>query len=110
MEGREAKHVFIAKYSKNTSYHHRWQQIFMHEYVTLIWFRSRGLNLSDTVNTKATYIPSKFTDSTVCYCGLPKLVSVNKCYFCSHSIRREIENSVLQGKAVISGSIDCRKS
>jgi hypothetical protein len=48
MEGREAKHVFIRKYSNNTVYQHRWQQIFMHEFVTLIWLRSRGLNIPET--------------------------------------------------------------
>lgn len=110
MEGREAKHVFIRKYSNNTVYQQRWQQIFMHEFVTLIWLRSRGLNIPDTVNTKVTYIPNKvFTDNTVCYCGLTKLSSANKCYFCSHSLRQAIETSVLQGKAVISGLLGCKK-
>ena len=110
MEDREAKHAFIRKYSNNTVYQHRWQQIFMHEFVTLIWLRSRGLNIPDTVNTKVTYIPNKvLTDNTVCYCGLAKLCSANKCYFCSHSLRQTIETSVLQGKAVISGLLDCKK-
>ena len=103
MEGREAKHVFIAKYSKNTLHQRRWQQIFRHEYVTLIWLRSRGLNLSTTDNNKATYIPKKvLTDNTFCYCGLPKPASMNKCNFCSHSFRQEIEASVLQGKNKLS--------
>ena len=103
MEGREAKHVFIAKYSKNTLHQHRWQQIFRHEYVTLIWLCSRGLNLSTTDNNKATYIPKKvLTDNTFCYCGLPKPASMNKCNFCSHSFRQEIESSVLQSKNKLS--------
>lgn len=36
MEGREAKHIFIGKYSVNTLPSQRWQQIFRHEYVSLI--------------------------------------------------------------------------
>ena len=44
MEGREAKHIFIAKYSQNTIQQHRWSQIFMHEYVTLIYMvKNKGL-------------------------------------------------------------------
>lgn len=104
MEGREAKHVFIGKYSQNTIYQYRWQQIFRHEYVTLIWLRTRGLNISKPTNSNATYIPKKvFNDQTVCYCGLSKLASVNKCRFCNHSFREKIKNSVLQGKSLIGG-------
>ena len=110
MEGREAKHIFIAKYSQNTLYQYRWQQIFRHEYVTLIWLRKRGFNISKPFNNNSTYIPKEvLTDQTVCYCGLSKLASACKCKFCSHSLRQEIENSVLQGKRLISGSIECRK-
>ena len=32
MVGREAKHVFIAKYSKNTNFVSRWEQIFQHQF------------------------------------------------------------------------------
>jgi hypothetical protein len=110
MEGREAKHVFIAKYSKNTLYQCRWQQIFRPEYVTLIWLCSRGLNVSKPENNNATYILKKvFTDNTVCYCGLPKLAAANKCSFCSHSLRGEVENSIMRGKNMISGgTIECK--
>lgn len=44
MEGREAKHVFISKYSQNTMFHSRWQQIFLHEFVSLVWLRAKGYN------------------------------------------------------------------
>ena len=74
----------------------------MHEFVTFIWLRSRGLNLSDNANSKATYMLSKvFSDDTVCYCGLTKVVSAEKCHFCSHPLRQAIEDSVLQGKALV---------
>jgi hypothetical protein len=109
MEGREAKHVFIAKYSQNTLYQHWWQQIFRHEYVTLLWLRSRGYNISKPTNSNATYIPKKvFNDPSVCYCGLSKLASVNRCRFCNHSLREKIKNSVLHGKSMIGGSIECK--
>ena len=115
MEGREAKHVFIAKYSQNTLYQYRWQQIFRHEYITLIWLRQRGYNSATPansptpVNDNSTCIPKKvLTDENICYCGLSKLASSSKCKFCSHPLRQAIENSVLQGKSMIRGSIDCR--
>lgn len=36
MEGREAKHIFIRKYSVNTLQSQRWDHIFRHEYISLI--------------------------------------------------------------------------
>ena len=36
MEGREAKHVFIARYSKNTIFQTRWEQVLRHEFISLI--------------------------------------------------------------------------
>jgi hypothetical protein len=46
MEGREAKHVSIARYSTNSVFHSRWEQIFLHEFVSLLWLRERGYNCS----------------------------------------------------------------
>ena len=60
MEGREAKHVFIAKYSKSTNFFSRWEHIFQHEFVSLIWLRERGFNFSNTRSKSSSvqsYIP-----------------------------------------------------
>jgi len=38
MEGREAKHIALQKLSVNTTYQHRWAEIFKHEFIMLIWF------------------------------------------------------------------------
>ena len=81
MEGREAKHVFIAKYSQNTLYQHRWQQIFRHEYVTLLWLRSRGYNFPNQLIV----IPHTYLRKcsmihlfvTVRYLSLPLLIDVD---------------------------------
>ena len=43
MQGREAKHQKLAELSKNTTYKKRWQQIFRHEYMSLIWLREQNL-------------------------------------------------------------------
>ena len=41
MEGREAKHMFVAKYSKNTNYQNRWEQVFQHEFLSYMAKRER---------------------------------------------------------------------
>lgn len=55
MEGREAKHVFISKYSQNTMFHSRWEQIFLHEFVSLLWLRERGYNCSNVNSSTVLY-------------------------------------------------------
>ena len=42
MEGRKAKHVAIAKYVANMKHARRWEQVFHHEYISLIWLRGHG--------------------------------------------------------------------
>ena len=51
MERREAKHIEIARYCKNTAYLHGWEQVFRHEYTSLIWLREKGYT-----NTKSQII------------------------------------------------------
>ena len=77
MEGREAKHVFASKYSQSTMFHSRWQQIFLHEYVSLMWLRAKGYNCSSANSSTLSYIPKQMSNSdpAVCYCGLEKGVS-----------------------------------
>ena len=57
MEGREAKHVFISKYSNNTMFYSRWEQIFLHEFVSLLWLRGKGYNWSNANSSSLSYIP-----------------------------------------------------
>lgn len=73
MEGREAKHIFVRKYSVNTLYKDRWKQIFRHEFILLIWLRSRGYNLSTSSrNRLETYVPARVKKPDYCYCGMVK--------------------------------------
>jgi hypothetical protein len=91
MEGREAKHQAISRYAKNSNYNTRWLQIFRHEFVSLIWLREKGYNLSYTNRRKHTYIPKRIHEEGFCYCGLPKR---DVCDYCSHEYRSQIEKSV----------------
>lgn len=103
MEGREAKHVFIAKYSKNTNFVSRWEQIFQHEFVCL-----RGFNLSNVRSDHSctnSYIPKEVRVGNLayCYCGLQKACTSDaKCRFCSDKLRNLIESSVSLGKILVS--------
>lgn len=105
MEGREAKHVFVAKYSKNTNYQNRWEQVFQHEFVSLIWLRERGYNLSKTkVSALKSYIPNSVSsgNQAFCHCGLKKeCVTDSKCRFCGSMLRHSIELSVRKGKVLL---------
>ena len=103
MEGREAKHVFISKYSQKTMFHSRWQQIFLHEFVSLVWLRAKGYNCCNANFSILSYIPKQVSNSdpAVCYCGLEKGISNEKCRFCSSDVRTKIELSVQRGKNLI---------
>ena len=98
MEGREAKHISICRYSKNTNYKRRWEQIFLHEHVSLIWLRERGYNRENPIRScNLRYIPKRTTDNPdlFCYCGLEKegLAGLG-CVFCSDPLRLVIKEKV----------------
>ena len=80
MEGRESKHVSIARYSSNTTQQSRWPP-----------------------TTRSTsYIPERaLSDPNYCYCGYHKDPSDRKCVFCLHPHRIKILQSVLKGKNLL---------
>ena len=104
MEGREAKHVFISKYSQNTMFHCSWEQIFLHEFVSLVWLREKGYTFSNASSSTLSYIPKQVnnSDSAFCYCGLEKEEPTDeKCRLCSSNLRARIELSVRKGKKLV---------
>lgn len=96
MEGRESKHVSIGKYSVNTIFNSRWEQIFMHEYVSLIWLRKQGYNITKPVSSSGlAYIPKRAIDNDLfCGCGLDKAPSSLLCKYCSHPFRAQIKSII----------------
>ena len=46
MEGRESKHQSVTRYAQNSTYSNRWHSVFRHEFISLIWLRERGCNLT----------------------------------------------------------------
>jgi len=96
MEGRECKHTSISRYSTNTTVQNRWQQIFMHEYITLIWLREQGYNrTTPKTSSGSTYIPKRATNNdNYCGCGLNKSSNLQLCQYCSHPYRQKIKAKV----------------
>jgi hypothetical protein len=45
MQGREAKHVQIASYAKNSLFKQRWYQVFRHDYISKVWLPFRQPSL-----------------------------------------------------------------
>ena len=50
MEGGEAKHQAISRYATNSTNSTRWQSVFPHEFVSLIWLRERDAILQTVKN------------------------------------------------------------
>lgn len=91
IEGREAKHQAISRYAQNSNFLNRWKQVFRHEFVSLVWLRERGYNLTGSSSSKETYIPKRAFQSDHCYCGLPV---TGECKYCNSPISTKITKSV----------------
>ena len=72
MQGRKAKHQRLGEHAKNTTHKKKWQQIFRHEYVTLVWLREQNPYHDTCCKTKFKYVPSRCNTDNFCNCGLPK--------------------------------------
>ena len=104
MEGREAKHIAIAKYAANTIRACRWEQVFHHEYISLIWLRAHGYtnNIKNSLSNagRVSYIPKRVSNDepNFCNCGLDKEISDEFCRFCNHGMRKKIKDSIAKCK------------
>ena len=81
MQGREAKHVKLAMYIKNTcnlKKKSRWPTVFRHEYVSLIWLKKMNpysVSYKQGQGKRSeSYIPKSVrkNDGRFCQCGLLK--------------------------------------
>jgi hypothetical protein len=95
MEGREVKHISISRYCKNSNYQNRWEQVFMHEYVSLIWLREKGYkSAKPTTSSSRSYVPKRVKDPGFCKCGMKKESESCGCRFCLHPLRLSIIEKV----------------
>lgn len=105
MQGREAKHIKLAKYVQNTCNvrkSDRWWVVFRHEFVSIVWMRELD-PLSTTYQSKkkkpvgSSYIPVRVIKKPAshCFCGnVKKLETDIKCAICCSNIISMIEQSV----------------
>ena len=110
MQGREAKHIKLAKYVQNTCNvrkNDRWWVVFKHEFVSIVCVRELDpLNITcrskkKTGKTVNSYIPNRVTKNPAiyCFCGNTKASeSDDKCVICSSDIMRLIQQSVTDSK------------
>ena len=83
VEEREAKHIAISRYSQNTNHGMRWQQIFRHEFLSLICrLRERGYHLDNYIPSKERYVPNRVTLINFFFCGSPKKEVADTCDYC----------------------------
>lgn len=69
-------------------------QIFQHEFVHLIWLKERGYGGEDISRSKQTYIPLRVTNGQACFGSFDKGPEEEKCCYCSHNFRAQIEKSI----------------
>ncbi|XP_048580094.1 uncharacterized protein LOC116606566 isoform X1 [Nematostella vectensis] len=99
MEGREAKHIALQRLSHNTTYQSRWQEIFRHEFIMLVWLPEQGHQPCSYTESKDVYIPERVNDPAYCYCGLLKASPANThCCFCGDKLMTLIHESVVNKK------------
>ena len=100
MEGREAKHVVLAKFVHNTHVSDRWRQVFKHEFISLIWLPENGCDTRAYKYSGGDYIPKRCGTPEFCHCGEKKDVHKNKCNFCSDPMQAILAHSVKNRKIV----------
>ena len=100
MQGREAKHVQIASYAKNSLFKQRWYQVFRHDYISKVWLPLRQPSLLAYHQARDTLIPPRVLRDPehYCYCGFTKDAGKDACFYCDHSLMTEIRRSVSQQK------------
>ena len=104
MQGREAKHIQLAKYTENTcnvKKHQRWWIVFRHEFVCQIWLREMDpFSTTYEENRIESFIPKKVqeNDKAVCHCGVPKEEADEGCKVCTSGLMKAIQETVVSGK------------
>ena len=92
MEGREQKHQKISMYAENTTVQKRWEYIFRHEFIQLVYLRENGF---DTVRYRkrcVRYVPELLDGH--CQCSL-KLKNL-KCELCDSAEMSIVASAVAE--------------
>ena len=73
MEGREQKHQTIKRYIENATYQNRWEFIYRHEYMQLIFLRENGFDKISYRKRGTQHIPD--CQNGFCSCSLKLLAN-----------------------------------
>ena len=92
MEGREQKHQMIGKYALNSTYQNRWEYIFRHEYIQLIYLRENGFDNARYRKRKTKYIPDMPETGHCISCTLK--LAEDCCVLCDSVEFKKVKNVV----------------
>ena len=98
MQGREAKHIRIAQFSKHATLTARWTSVLKHDYITSVWLRKQEPSTVEYHKCKDIYEPKEINVHGFCCCGLETKPGSRKCEFCSSDIFSAIEKTASSGK------------
>lgn len=90
MQGREAKHQKLAHYAEFSLPNERWEKVFLHEHMSLIWLRQQNPHLVKYSKSKLQYIPKRCYTREFCFCGFPKQPNETGCKYCRSPLMAEI--------------------
>ena len=97
MQGRESKHQQVASFAEFSLVKNRWEKVFRHEYMSLIWLRKQNPCLDSYKKCKDKYTPERCFDSRYCICGLA-VSSDGKCKYCGTNLSKEISVCAITGE------------
>ena len=70
MQERESKHQQIASFAEFALVKNRWEKVFRHEYMSLIWLRKQTPHLDSYRKCKDKYSPDRCFNSGYYLCGI----------------------------------------
>lgn len=98
MQGREAKHQQLASFAKFSLVKNRWEKVFRHEHMLLLWLRQQNPYNDFYQKSKEKYIPDRCdSDDLYCVCGMVATTSNGKCKYCSSLLSQEIDACAVAG-------------
>ena len=89
MEGREQKLQKILRYQEKTTFHNRWNRIFRHEFIDLVYLREQGYDQTIYHSRGRVYVPV-LKDGDCIQCGL--LLTDDKCKLCNSVLMDDYVN------------------
>jgi len=96
MQGRESKHQQLASYAEFSLVKNRWEKVFRHEHMSLIWLRKQTPFADNYHKCKKKYIPEHCYKAGFCVCGLA-VNNGRECKYCNSNLSRMVTTCALTG-------------